>query len=428
MTLHVVATLGSTGDLYPFLAVARTLKERGEQVLFLSHAPYRDEVEHQGLSFEPILSTRQHQTAQCHPHLWHPINGFGVLWRYLAVPSIDPVVDCLKHLVSSQSEPIQVFASPLVVGARLARDLLPIHLVTGLTAPANLRSDRHPMFLGRHTVPGWIPDRTRRALWRWLDRQKLQPMAEPVLNRWRATQGLKPLRDPIFDRWLHSPDALLALFPKDFGPMSKDWPNELQFAGFPLYETDVPSFAELSPEVAEFCGRDPGKPLLIFYPGSVPTARLAEMCQLEQEFAARGCRTIVLGSQLEPRMAHQSEDRLMLRSAHLPSLLPHANLFIHHGGIGAIAQGIAARVNQLAMPAAYDQYDNAWRLRHCGHGSMATTIRAARETIHRALQDRQPQSPKRPSAEWMAKYSRPGSPNAAVLRAIDVLHERGSVE
>ena len=40
--------------------------------------------------------------------------------------------------------------------------------------------------------------------------------------------------------------------------------------------------------------------------------------------------------------------------------------FVHHGGIGSSAQGLAAGVPQLIQPMAFDQYDNALRLRRLG--------------------------------------------------------------
>jgi UDP:flavonoid glycosyltransferase YjiC (YdhE family) len=51
-------------------------------------------------------------------------------------------------------------------------------------------------------------------------------------------------------------------------------------------------------------------------------------------------------------------------------VLPRAAAFVHHGGIGTIAQGIAAGVPQLVVPLAHDQPDNAVRVRGLGFGDM----------------------------------------------------------
>jgi rhamnosyltransferase subunit B len=49
-------------------------------------------------------------------------------------------------------------------------------------------------------------------------------------------------------------------------------------------------------------------------------------------------------------------------------LLPRASALVHHGGIGTCAQGLASGLPQLVMPMAYDQLDNALRLKRLGVG------------------------------------------------------------
>lgn len=53
---------------------------------------------------------------------------------------------------------------------------------------------------------------------------------------------------------------------------------------------------------------------------------------------------------------------LIRAQVHLPSTLSQSAGFVHHGGIGACAQGLAAGVKQWICPSAYDQHDNAWRI------------------------------------------------------------------
>jgi len=51
-------------------------------------------------------------------------------------------------------------------------------------------------------------------------------------------------------------------------------------------------------------------------------------------------------------------------------LLPRAAALVHHGGVGSCAQGLATGLPQLLMPMAFDQFDNAERLRRLGVASM----------------------------------------------------------
>ena len=118
---YLVASLGSAGDLYPSLAIAAALAARGDEVEFLSSENHRSLVESQGHRFSAILDARSHAQAQDHPLLWHPLHGFGVLWRYLAQRSLDASFDLIKARTESSKEPLTVVASPLVLGAQIGR-------------------------------------------------------------------------------------------------------------------------------------------------------------------------------------------------------------------------------------------------------------------------------------------------------------------
>ena len=57
---------------------------------------------------------------------------------------------------------------------------------------------------------------------------------------------------------------------------------------------------------------------------------------------------------------------LALDYAPFSRLLPRVAVVVHHGGIGTLAQALAAGVPQFVMPMAHDQPDNAHRLVRLG--------------------------------------------------------------
>jgi UDP:flavonoid glycosyltransferase YjiC (YdhE family) len=69
----------------------------------------------------------------------------------------------------------------------------------------------------------------------------------------------------------------------------------------------------------------------------------------------------------------------------LDRLLPRAAAFVHHGGIGSAAQGMAAGIPQLVMPLAHDQFDNAARLEHLGVGGWIPKARFTGARVAEAL-------------------------------------------
>ncbi|MCO5977484.1 nucleotide disphospho-sugar-binding domain-containing protein [Ideonella oryzae] len=419
-----LATLGSTGDLYPFLAIGRALAEQGHEVFLLSQAPYGPDAERAGLRFIPVADTAAHQRTLAHPKLWHPVDGLGVFWRHLCLPAARPTWDALRSLCdgAGQKQPLRVLASPLAVGARLARDTAPIRLWTAYLSPAALRNLDEPMFLGPWRLPSWVPMPWRRMAWDVLDRWKLEPMARDALSRLAGEVGAKPPEGSVFGDWVHSPDGGLALYDALFAPIPRHLAGSLgqshrrallRQAGFPNFEWETP-LADPSHAPAALA------PWVIFG-GSADTHGVDRARRLAQALVARSGRPCVL---LERRPSAQgsahAEGVIHLPLQALPPLLRQAHAFIHHGGIGSCAQGLAAGVPQFLLPKAYDQFENAAAIHRMGAGWVIPPS-IARSTDERQAHWIATRPLRRGAQPAPAPYSVPGAPNTAVAAAVGLL-------
>lgn len=416
-----VVTLGSAGDLHPFLAIARALHERGHRVTLLSQAPHRAAIEAEGVAFEAIADEAAHTRTLTHPLLWHPIDGFGVLWRHLAVPAVGPTLDALSARLDALEGPLHVLASPLAAGARLARAKWPdrIRLVSGYTAPLGLRSTEDPMVLGAWQVPRWVPSVARKGLWAALDRWKLEPMARPGLQRWSEKLGIALGDESLFGHWLHGPEGGVALYPEEFARVPSSWRRRgVEQTGFPLFET---GHGGLSGPLTDFMA-DP-RPFAVIFPGSASV--------LAREFAQRvlpvcrrlQLRSLVLSGSTDPVQSEAaSYDELWLPRVSLSEVLPRSAAFVHHGGIGSLAQGLAAGTPQLVLASAYDQFENGARLQAMGAGRQLRLADATPRAIDRAIRQLL-QAGRGPSASSMT-VSRAGAPNEAVQATCRWLEQR----
>ncbi len=374
------------------------MHEQGHNVHVLSQESHRTEIETQDLPFIAIATQRDYERTLAHPDLWHPIRGFGVLWRHLSVPAIGPTLEALAGLRGMNGSPWTVLASPMVVGARLAAELGQVRLVTGHTAPQGLRSHQHPMYVGGHLIPSWFGDIGRAALWQLIDRYKLDPLARSTLGKWRAKLGLPALEAGAFARWIHSPELVLGLFDERLGQMPTDWPVEVEMTGFPLYEAHM--------ENAEPCALVPAGPIdLVLYAGPQGHPSHSTIEQLAVQAAEGGLHTLLVG---RAPVGGAPVRLTTMPTVDMPSALNQARLLVHHGGIGTAAQALAANCPQLIIPAAYDQHDNSYRLSD-GHPPTHITLDLLSAKLAAPRGSR--------SASPSALYSRPRAPNYAVLRA-----------
>jgi rhamnosyltransferase subunit B len=354
---------GSAGDIHPLLALGETLRSHGRRVTLLTNPAYADSAARAGLEFIPVGELQQHQETIQHPKLWHPIDGFGVMWRYLLRPALAPTYHRLAELASQG--PIVVIASPVAMGARIAQERLGVPLISVYTAATLLRTVNDPMTLAHWRVPSWFPLAGRRAAWSLLDRFKLEPLVRPALDALRGELGLPAIDTPVFGEWMHSPQAGAALFPAWFAPAAADWPAQVVQAGFPLY--DDRATATLSPELEAFLAEGPAP--VVYMPG---TARryaddffLAGVHTCEQS----GLRGVLLG-EVPREIAISLPDNVCVQPyAPFAALLRRARALVHHGGIGSAAQALRAGIPQVVVPHAYDQFDNAMRLEALGVGA-----------------------------------------------------------
>lgn len=415
-----LVTLGSTGDLYPFLAIGRALREQGHEVFLLSQAPYQTDASRAGLKFIPVVDAGAHQRTLAHPKLWHPIDGLGVFWRHLCLPAARPTWETLQQLGGGlgQAEPLRVLASPLAVGARLARDTGPIRHWTAYLSPAGLRSLDDPMFLGPWQLPSWLPQPLKRLAWHALDRWKLEPMARAAMSKLAADVGAAAPTGSIFGDWVHGLDGGLALYDTAFASIPRRMEGvldqshrraQLHQVGFPNFEWDPGPVNAAAPE-------ERLKSWLIFG-GSAGTHGSEQAERLARALTTQSGRPSLLlerGVLAEEVIGASGVTRLPLQA--LPPLLRRTHAFIHHAGVGTCAQGLAAGVPQILIPRAYDQFENALSLQRMGAG------RTMPRTIAQSSSTRQ--------AEWILgagcarreapvdhPYSIPGSPNGAVQLA-----------
>lgn len=374
----VVVTIGSAGDLFPFMRVALALKESGHQVTMLGpqqHAPF---VEPTGLAFHGLPAD---EAVLDHPDLWHPTRGLAVVWNATrpAMAQVPAFVAALPP-----GERIVLLVHPLALPeADLCRARRPgLKVAAAYLAPSNLPTVHDPLLLGPWPVPRWVPLGLRRWLWRRLGDALINPVALPDVNTARAAHGLAPVAD-LVEYIVQVPDLSVTLFPAWFAPTQPDWPQPLVRSGFPLY--DPSPQAELSPTVARFLEEGP-KPV-VFTPGTGNRqAGYYFRCALDA-CARRGLRAILLTPHRAQLPAHLPTPVLWQDYVPLRVLLPHVAALVHHGGIGTVAEALRAGTPQLVVPLAHDQFDNAARVSSLGVGNSLHARRLTSGRLEKRLEE-----------------------------------------
>ncbi|MFM7149198.1 MAG: glycosyltransferase [Gemmataceae bacterium] len=360
----VLSTLGSLGDLHPYIALGLGLKARGHDVVLATSGFYESRITSQGLGFHAIRPDlpQLHNNKEMMRRAMDLRTGTEFVVRDLVMPSLRETFE--DTMAAAQGADLLV-SHILTFSVRLAAELLKLPWASTILAPIGFLSIHDPPVLP--TAP-FLGD------WRFLGspfhqmlfsfgRRKIRTWTQP-LHHFRAELGLPSLsQDPLLEGQ-HAPDLVLALFSPSFAGIQKDWPSQTITTGFPWFDQDeVP---ELDGELRDFL--DSGPAPIVFTLGSSAVRDAGSFFDHSVE-AARRLRQralLLIGKEAGNHLPNLPDGMLTREYAPFSEVFPRASVIVHQGGIGTTAQALRSGRPMLVMPYAHDQPDNASRLKRLG--------------------------------------------------------------
>jgi rhamnosyltransferase subunit B len=372
----LITALGSYGDVHPMVGLGSTLQSRGHRAAIITNPHFQKMVESMGIEFIPLGTDAEYNELAHHPDLWHPIRGAQLIMRTM-VQSLRELYKLIENNVE-QGNTVLV-AHVLDFASRNYHDLHATPMASVHFAPVGLRSfDQSPLMFKMLMQP-WLPKWFRRLQF-WMADKVVDRLIGGEINALRRDLGL-PAVTRIMNLWYFSPQMIIGMFPEWFAPPQADWPPNTRLTGFPLWDEAVNN--QLSPDVEEFLVV--GLPPLVFAPGSAKTD-----AHWFFEAAVEACRRLNRrGILLSRYRAHIPEllPEGVIHCDFVPfsQLLPRAGALVHHGGIGTCSQGLSAGIPQVVMPMAYDQLDNATRLKRLGIAGILRPNKFTGENLAKVL-------------------------------------------
>jgi len=116
----LLPTLGSAGDVHPYIALGAALEARGHRATIITTPLFQPLIEAQGLGYLPVGTLEQVRIAIAHPDLWHLRKGFEVLAQVFI-----PAIEQIYRLIETHADADTVVAfSTGAFGARVAQEKL----------------------------------------------------------------------------------------------------------------------------------------------------------------------------------------------------------------------------------------------------------------------------------------------------------------
>jgi rhamnosyltransferase subunit B len=372
----LLPTLGSAGDVHPYIALGAALEARGHRATIITTPLFQPLIEAQGLRYLPVGTLEQVRIAIADPDLWHLRKGFEVLAQVFI-----PAIEQIYRLIETHADANTVVAfSTGAFGARVAQEKLGIPSASIHLQPTVIRTFADQGMFGNIRLSASRPQWFKHGLFRLVDWLVIDRCIKPPLNEFRATLGLEPV-DRVMHRWMHSPQLVIAFFPEWFAAVQPDWPANTHAVGFPLWDGE----GEPAPleEAEEFLNA--GAAPVIFTPGSAGSTMHRFFRESVEAARRLGLRAMLVTNYPEQIPPNLPADIRVFGYLPFSQVLPRAALLVHHGGIGTLAQGIKAGIPHLVVPNGYDQFDSGWRIEKMGLGSSIPQTRYRARRVARTI-------------------------------------------
>lgn len=367
----VFATFGSLGDVHPYIAISLELKRRGHRPLIVTTDVHRESVETAGVDFAPMQpgSAQLGDTGELVRKLFDPVKGPEYLIRDLVMSHVRGAYEDLNRAAADAD---LLVSHPLSYAVRLVAEKRGLPWRSTVLSPLSLMSCVDPPLFGPAPWLLWIrklgvaPYRAAFALMK-----RMAGGWEGPLHALRADLGLPAMRSYVQFEGQYAPAGNLALFSSVVAEPRTDWPANTTICGFSRYDGE-PMDASLKAELESFLGAGP--PPIVFTLGSSVSMYSTAFFQNAIESARRleSRALLVTGqdpSQYDAAIAAAGVPAgaiKVLRYLPYSEAFPHAAVNVHQGGVGTLAQALAAGKPQLVTPVGFDQPDNARRVGRLG--------------------------------------------------------------
>ena len=385
MAKILIHTLGSSGDLNPFLALALELKARGHDIQFALSPKFTEKA--QALGFPATVAGED------------PDWDSDLMRRMLAMHRTEPIQILFAEGMIPAIGPAAAALEPLVREA----DLFISHIIQ-LAAPAVAERAGTPWIsaspatliyeTGQYPPPSvaWkgCPAPLSRLGWQ-IGRGMFHGLDALAAAEYRKL-GVAP-RPNIISGGSYSRRLTLGLWSPSFFPRPTDWPSWFQVGGYARWDGSGPPAQNnggvreddhLPIRIAPPLLGAGGPPRILFTLGSSVVNHPGEFWRTAlAALAPTNWQGILLGAPANFPVPEALEDRVQsIPYAPYADVFPLADAIVHQGGVGTTQAACYYGVPAVIVPRGFDQFENAahlqresWGLRLMPEQATASALR-----------------------------------------------------
>jgi len=370
--MHVtIVTVGSRGDLQPYVALGCGLQAAGATVRLATHRPYEQFVRRHGLQFAPLAGNPREILGSDAGRAWvesggNPLRFVRRLGRVVRGAVEEMTADALHACRGTDAILYSTFG---FIGSYVARKL-DVPAFAAPLQPLN-RTRAFPNIAVPQNLPGGgLVNLLSHLLMEQLFWQPLRPH----INRWLVEKldlPPEPLWGP-FGRLEREERPTLYGFSRHVVPKPADWGDHVHITGY--WFLDEATGWRPPADLLAFLERRP-RPIYVGFGSMIPRDPAAFTETVRRALALCGRPAVALTGwgALDP--ATFGPDVYPVERVPHDWLFPRVAAVVHHGGAGTTAAGLRAGAPTVVIPFFADQNFWAGRVAALGAGPQPVPLR-----------------------------------------------------
>lgn len=366
-----LVTVGTRGDITPFVALGCGLKKAGHVVTVASHRDFEKMIIDNGLLFKPVATNIMSTLREKSGVSWLRSGSNPIKFSRGLVRMAKPLVRRLCEDIWGASEGAEaIIYHPLALPGFIAAEKLQIPSVLATLQPLT-RTASHPALVSPSNIK--LGSRYNLLTHAALEQIIWLPWRREI-NDWRQERlGLKPfpLAGPvslIYEQRV----PMLCAYSSIISPKPIDWPAWHHITGY--WTLDEKITYQPPKKLHEFL--EAGDPPVYIGFGSMTVSNPRKFTEIFIEAIENlGLRAILVSGWGALQEDINSDKFLCLKEVSHNYLLPKVATAVHHGGAGTVAACLRAGIPQVIVPFFFDQGFWGNRVEELGVGPRAVTQR-----------------------------------------------------
>ncbi|ATC62673.1 hypothetical protein CMV30_01090 [Nibricoccus aquaticus] len=344
----ILTSHGSTGDIYPVIALAVALQKAGHHVRFATMPHYQADIEAAGIEFLPLCPNWEQADLSYWMGRLQKIRTPIYQLREIYVGAKAYIPEMISRMDAALADADLLVSSYLFPMNKSIADRRGVPFATFAFAHHVIPSPDYPP--ENLPSPRWLPQNLRRAWNRWLWKTANAVVDRVINNTIRShldNAGLPKVRS-----FFSAPAerVLVAVSDELMRPRDAEIHDRFRFTGYCRWQ--APEDPKLETELREFTQGEP-VPVLTF--GSMVYDNAGEyMERLIRAWPQNKKIIVQRGWAQFPALAEDGHIKVIGKVSH-DQLFRHASAVIHHGGAGTTASALHAGKPQIVVPHIGDQ-------------------------------------------------------------------------